>query len=157
MTVSESILKEADILLMSLFMGLILIFVYDLLRIIRRIIPHGKWWIAIEDILFWLGCAVAVFAMLFRVNDGYVRGFSIGGVVIGMLFYNFLLSRFVIDGSLLVLEKVLYVLFRPIVFFMKIFKKPALAIKKMLKNVLRFLKKRLKKIIKAVRMSISKM
>jgi len=156
MTVSESILKEADILLMSLVMGIILVFVYDLLRIIRRIIPHGKWWIAVEDILFWAGCSIAVFAMLFRANDGYLRGFSIGGVVIGMLFYNLLLSRFVIKGSMFVLEKVLYVLFRPFVWIMKILRKPFGFVKKKGKNVLRIIRNQLKKFKKAVKMSIYK-
>lgn len=156
MTISESILKEADILLISFLMGIILVFVYDLIRILRRIIPHGKWWIAAEDFLFWAGCAIAVFVMLFHVNDGYLRGFSIGGVVVGMLFYNLLLSRIVIKCSMFILEKVLYVLFRPLVFLIKLLKRPFGCVKKRVKNVLRFFRKQLKKFKKAVKMCIYK-
>ena len=96
MHMSESILKEADILLKALATGAVLILVYDFLRIIRRLVPHGTIWIAIEDILFWVGSAVAVFAMLYQENDGYLRGFSIGGVVLGMILYSVTLSPLVV-------------------------------------------------------------
>ena len=89
MEVSAGILKEADVLLASFFTGMALLFVYDLLRIIRRLIPHGGWAVGAEDILFWIGGAVALFAMLYRENSGYIRGFSMGGVLLGMLLYNF--------------------------------------------------------------------
>ena len=40
MEVSAGILKEADVLLASFFTGMALLFVYDLLRIIRRLIDR---------------------------------------------------------------------------------------------------------------------
>ena len=127
MNVSEAILKEADILLKAFATGVILIFVYDLLRIIRRLIPHGTVWIAVEDFLFWAGSALTIFAMLYRENDGYLRGFSIGGVALGMLLYSLLLSRFVVKGSVFILEKVLYVLLRPLIRLGRLFFRPVRA------------------------------
>lgn len=156
MSVSETILKEADILLKAFGTGVILIFVYDLLRIIRRLVPHGTWLVSMEDFLFWAGSAVTIFAMLYRENDGYLRGFSIGGVVLGMLLYSALLSRFVIKGSVFVLEKVLYVVFRPIVLFWKLLMKPVRACGKKGGKVVRFLKKRLKNIWKTVKIGLCK-
>lgn len=153
---SAGILKEADILVRSLFMGVILVFVYDLLRIIRRIIPHGKWPIAVEDFLFWGGSAIAVFAMLFSANDGYLRGFSIGGVVIGMLLNNLLLSRFVVKGSVFVLEKILYIILKPLALLIRIFRRPLHMLAKKIKKIIRIIKKQLKKIGKAVRIGIYK-
>ena len=52
---SAAILKEADILLKALATGAVLTLVYDFLRVIRKLIPHGTVSIAIEDILFWTG------------------------------------------------------------------------------------------------------
>lgn len=157
MSVSEGILKEADILLKALATGVILVFVYDLLRIIRRLIPHGTFWIALEDFLFWAGSAIAIFAMLYRENDGYLRGFSIGGVVIGMLLYSMLLSRFIVRGSVFILEKILYVLFRPLVYIGRLLQKPLRAGGRQGRKFARFMKKRLKKLWKTVRMGLCKM
>ena len=106
MQISEGILKEADVLLASFLTGMILLFVYDLLRIIRRLISHKSWMTGAEDLLFWIGSAVALFAMLYRENSGYIRGFVIGGVMVGMLFYNLLFSSWVVKGSVFLLEKI---------------------------------------------------
>ena len=157
MTVSETILKEADILLKSLATGVILIFVYDLLRIIRRLVPHGTVWIAVEDFLFWAGSAIAIFVMLYRENDGYLRGFSIGGVVLGMILYSLLLSRFVVKGSVFILEKVLYVLFRPLVCILRLLRRPFRFCARRGRKMGRFLKKRLKKFLKTVRIGLCKL
>lgn len=156
MNVSEAILKEADILLKAFATGVILIFVYDLLRIIRRLIPHGTVWIAVEDFLFWAGSALTIFAMLYRENDGYLRGFSIGGVVLGMLLYSLLLSRFVVKGSVFILEKVLYVLLRPLIRLGRLFFRPVRACGKQSRKAGRFLKKRLKKFWKTVKIGLCK-
>lgn len=128
MQVSESIFRETDILLAAIATGALLFFVYDLLRIIRRIIPHGTLWIAVEDVLFWLGSALVIFVMLYQEADGALRGFSIGGVVIGMLLYACLLSRFVVKGSVFLLEKILYILLRPFVWLGRLIRRPLRAL-----------------------------
>lgn len=157
MEVSAGILKEADVLLISFLTGAILLVVYDLLRIIRRLIPHNNWVIGIEDVLFWIASAAALFAMLYRENSGYIRGFVIGGVLAGMLLYNLLLSRFVVKGSVFILEKILFVVGRPFVYLLRLLGKPLKILGKKGKKVLRFLKKQLKKIVKAVKIGLCKL
>ena len=157
MKVSATILKEADILLKALATGVILILVYDLLRIIRRLIPHGPFMTALEDLLFWAGSAVAVFSMLYKENDGYLRGFSIGGVIIGMILYSVLLSPFILKGSVFILEKLLYFLLRPVIRVFKLLKKPLEVCGKQNRKIARFVKKRLKKIWKAVKIGLCKL
>ena len=84
MQVSAEIVKEADVLLASFLTGAALLLVYDLLRIMRRLVSHKSWVTGVEDLLFWIGSAIALFAMLYRENSGYIRGFAIGGVLVGM-------------------------------------------------------------------------
>lgn len=156
MSVSETILKEADILLKAFATGVILIFVYDLLRILRRLIPHGAVWVSVEDFLFWAGSAIAIFAMLYRENDGYLRGFSIGGVVLGMLLYSLTLSRFVVKLSVL-LEKILYLLLRPLVCVLRLVRRWGRGCGRQGRKVGRFLKKRLKKICKTIKIGLCKL
>ena len=96
MAVSTAISEQAVSLGVSILIGGALFLFYDSLRIFRRVVPHGNFWIGVEDFLYWLCCTAVVFVMLYQENDGMVRGFSIGGIVFGMLLYYLLLSRFVI-------------------------------------------------------------
>lgn len=105
--VSEGIRQELLFLLISLALGEGLVVIYDLFRIFRRVVPHGVIWVSVEDILYWIICAFLVFGMIFQTNDGLVRGFSIGGIVIGMLFYNHFISSFFVEKISRILGKVL--------------------------------------------------
>lgn len=154
--VSAEIIKEADVLLASAFTGALILFVYDLLRIIRRLIPHKSCVVGAEDLLFWIGGAVALFTTLYRENSGYIRGFAIMGVLIGMLIYNLAFSSWVVKGSVYILEKIFFFISRPLVWTARFLKRPAGFVKKIAKKVIRFLKKQLKKIYKAVRIGLCK-
>ncbi|MDD6058248.1 MAG: spore cortex biosynthesis protein YabQ [Clostridiales bacterium] len=149
MTVSETIGGEAYLLGASVLLGSGLFFLYDILRIFRRIIPHGAIWIGVEDLLYWLFYTGAVFVLLYRENDGMARGFVLGGAAIGMLLYYGLLSRFVIKVNVLVIRtvtglvgKILHTLFYPIFF--------------VLKKMRGFFRKRLKKLARAVKIGLYK-
>lgn len=71
----------------ALACGLFLALVYDGIRLFRRLIRHGKRTVAAEDLLYWLTCGILIFRMLYRENDGAVRGFAIAAVVLGMILY----------------------------------------------------------------------
>lgn len=156
MSISAAILKETDIFWKALALGGILMFVYDLLRILRRLVRHNTWWVDLEDFLFWVGSAIAIFSMLFRENDGYLRGFSIGGVVLGMLLYAATLSPLVVKASVFVLKKIAFVLTRPLVWVSRLLKIPLRAIRRQGKKIMVFSKKRLKKIWKTVKIRLCK-
>ena len=157
MSVSAAILKETDILLKALLLGAALIFVYDILRIGRGLIPHGNLWTGVEDFLFWLGSAAAIFVLMYRENDGYVRGFAVGGVVAGMLLYSLTLSPFVVKGSVFLLRKTGYLLTRPLVWLGRLARRPVRALGRRGRKAAVFFKKRLKKMWKAVKMGLCKL
>lgn len=157
MEVSTEILKEADVLLAAFVMGALLLLAYDVMRIVRRIVPHKIWLVGLEDIIFWIGSGIALFAMLYQENSGYIRGFVIGGVLIGMLLYNLVLSTWVVTGSVFLLKKVLFVLSRPLVWTAHLLKKPVGFVGRKTKKFLRFYKKELKKLWKTVKMGIYKL
>lgn len=157
MEVSAEILKEADVLLAAFLMGALLLLAYDMLRIIRRLVPHKIWLVGMEDIIFWIGSGIALFAMLYQENSGYIRGFVIGGVLLGMLLYNLVLSTWVVTGSVFLLKKILFVLSRPLVWTARLLKKPVGFVGRKTKKFLRFYKKELKKLWKTVKMGICKL
>ncbi len=157
MEVSAEILKEADVLLAAFLTGALLLFIYDVLRIVRKIVPHKMWLVGAEDLLFWVGSALALFAMLYRENSGYIRGFVIGGVLVGMLLYNLLLSAWIVAGSVFLLKKILFVLSRPLVWTARLFRKPLGFAGRRIKKLLRFFKKELKKLWKTVKIGMCKL
>ncbi len=156
MQVSAEILRETDVFLAAFLTGVFLLFVYDLLRIVRKILPHKMWLVGVEDLIFWICGAIVLFAMLYRENSGYIRGFVIGGVLTGMLLYNLLLSARFVKVSVFLLEKLLFVLGRPFVWTSRILRRPFGFVGKKIKKFFRFLKKQLKKLCKMVRMVLCK-
>lgn len=65
--------------------GIALRAAYDVLELLRRVLPHGKAAVTLEDILYWAGCAVLIFCMLYEENNGTIRGFALAAVILGML------------------------------------------------------------------------
>ncbi len=144
-TISETIAGEGSLLLVSLLFGFALMLVYDIVRIFRHIVRHGTILMAAEDVLYWLFCAIGIFAMLYQENDGLLRWFVLGGVTVGMLLENHFISPVVV--SLFV--KIIRIWLKIIKKFLHIFGKP-------LKKVCIFFRKELKKIRKAIKIGLSK-
>lgn len=84
--------SENEFLLHALLMGIFITFVYDILRIFRRVIPHGGFMVSLEDLGFWIYCAAEVFLMMYHESDGNLRWFAVIGALVGMLLYKKLFS-----------------------------------------------------------------
>ena len=144
-TVSEAITSEGSLLAVSFLFGVLLMLLYDIFRIIRHFIKQGTVLTAVEDVFYWLLCAVGVFALLYQENGGLLRWFVIGGVALGMLAENSFISPFVIRFFVRILR-----------WCIKGFHKTFGVFGKPLKKVSMFLKKELKKMKKAFKIGISK-
>ncbi len=79
--------EENLFLLYSIGMGIFITFVYDLLRILRRVIRHNNFFVSLEDFLFWVFCALAVFALMYSMGNGNLRWFAVFGALGGMFVY----------------------------------------------------------------------
>lgn len=89
---SFEIVSEINFLLATIFLGMVMTFLYDCLRIIRRVIRHNQWITSIEDFLYCCSCFILSFMLLYRENNGMIRWFSVVGVAIGMMIYKVTLS-----------------------------------------------------------------
>ena len=85
---SSEIVYEARFMLEALCLGMILSALYDFIRIVRRVFPHGKALIGTEDFLYWMCNTYLIFRLLFKYNYGVIRWFAILGVIFGMLLYR---------------------------------------------------------------------
>ncbi len=110
--VSDGIHQELVFLLISFALGEGLVMLYDVFRIFRKVVPHGVIWISVEDVLYWIVAALLIFGMIFQENDGLIRGFAIGGILLGMLFFNHFVSPFLIRSIFGILKKILEILKR---------------------------------------------
>lgn len=120
--------------------GLILV-LYDLIRIFRRVVPHGVLAVALEDVLYWAGTALLIFQLLYRENDGAVRGYALFAVAAGMFFYHQTISGWMVRHIAGILNLCLGFLLRPFRFLWK-------KIVQVLRTAVRFYKKKLKKRLK---------
>ncbi len=138
---SGAILGELRFFALALLRGVLILALYDVIRVFRRVIFHGVWAVAAEDLLYWIATALLVFELLYRENDGAVRGYALFAVAVGMLFYHQTVSGWLVEHIAGVLRPVFGVLSAPMRF---LFRK----LRKFLKLTGRFHKKKLKNQLK---------
>ena len=113
--------SENVFLLHALLMGIFITFVYDLLRVFRRVIPHAAFFVSLEDIAFWIYCGAEVFLLMYHEGDGSLRWFAVMGAMAGMFLYKKLISGLFVKYVSLALSKILEVLGKILKFLCKPF------------------------------------
>lgn len=99
---------ENLILRHSAALGIYLAFVYDNIRIARRLIPHNIFFISLEDIIYWIYLAAEVFMLMYKESNGLLRWFAVLGAFIGILLYSKLLGRYYVHYVSLFFQKILH-------------------------------------------------
>jgi spore cortex biosynthesis protein YabQ len=110
---------ENVFMLHALLLGLFFVVLYDLLIIFRAVIPHNRFFVAIEDLSFWIICAIQVFLLMHRESNGTLRWFAILAALVGMLLYKTTLSKPLVRTISLILMKIKRFLLRPFSFIKK--------------------------------------
>lgn len=149
---NQAISVELWFFLVSILSGAILLAVYDLFRVLRRLIKHDSIIIALEDLLFWIGASLYIFSMMFRENNGIIRGFSIMGMIIGMVLYHFVLSEQIVG----LITKLIRMLLRPLVIICRKIKAIIRIIIRKIRRIVKFIAGRLKKRLESVKMALNK-
>ncbi|MDF2474209.1 MAG: hypothetical protein K0R21_1991 [Anaerocolumna sp.] len=159
---NEAIFLELRFFGASILWGIILLIIYDFLRIIRRIVKHNSIMIGMQDIIYWLICSILIFRMMYQQNDGIIRGFSILAMLLGMIFYHYTISdRLVnlisnsINAILEFICKVLRFICSPFIFLFKKILKILSWVFGKLKKLFNYFIKILKKIFKSSKITVS--
>ena len=116
---SQNIDNEANFFLHSFLMGIIITFMYDGFIILRRLIRHGYFLISLEDMVFWIACAIGVFYMLYEENNGILRWFAVFAASLGMIAYKKSISSLVVNSITKLIERIFHVLFCILRFILK--------------------------------------
>lgn len=141
---NKDIIVELMFFLISILWGAIILLAYDCLRILRRLIKHKTLLIGIEDFIFWAVSSIFIFSMIYRENDGIIRGFSIMGMALGMVAYHYIFSDLIVK----LITKLIQYLLKPFGFILK-------KIKKVVSYLAKFVIIRLKKLLKSVRIALN--
>ena len=116
---SREIVQELTFFTHSVLMGLVITFVYDWIRVLRRLFRHGTVLMSVEDLLFWLICGIGVFYMLYRENNGTLRWFAVLGAAIGMFLYKMIVRDTLVNVMSTCLHKMMWFVFRVLQILLK--------------------------------------
>ena len=114
----SSVYWEWNLLLQTIKLGIKLAFIYDGIRIFRILVHHKNILISLEDLFFWVYSTWIIFELQLEQSDGILRGFSILGMLLGMILYNKILG----ERLLLLAEKGIFLFKRQLTETGKMFK-----------------------------------
>lgn len=120
---SPLIIEESQFMLHSMLMGIVITFGYDVFRLLRRVVPHGVFWISMEDLIFWIICSIGIFYLFYEENNGTFRWFAVICAAVGMLCYKKMLSNLFVEGGAKVMQSVFSVIGRILSFLLAPFRK----------------------------------
>lgn len=84
---NQIINNQARLFLTSVQIGIMMGIVFDLVRIIRKIIKHPNFFVQIEDMLYWIFCGFTGFYMLYICNYADIRPYIFIGIILGATLY----------------------------------------------------------------------
>ncbi|MCL2610308.1 MAG: spore cortex biosynthesis protein YabQ [Defluviitaleaceae bacterium] len=110
------------IFLLTIAIGAIIGFLFDITRILRRVIKHKNWVVYLEDSILWLITLVIVLYFVFNFAEGTIRFFYFWGFTIGGSVYFACISRFIISFFVKIAE-IIKKLLKKLRFYVKIKRK----------------------------------
>lgn len=98
--------QQVMLVSMSFAFGMILVFLYNLLIIVREVLGMGKVMRGLTDFLFWEAAAVILFAITYRINEGIIRGYALAALFFGMILFWWSVGMRFLAGTRKVLKKI---------------------------------------------------
>lgn len=155
-----SIPTESVFFLYSMLYGAGFFFVYDILRCFRRVLIHNVFWIAVEDLAFWMAAGILLFLMVFDKNSGSYRSCFFLGIFTGIFLWYVLFDRLILKGLTWILnsmkkgmQKIVRFFGKPAAFLGRRSLWTVRFFTRKLKKAVRTLIKHLKKCLKLVKIS----
>ena len=90
-------MEQEFLLLLKLFLtGIFLGLLYDCLRIWRSVMTNSRFWIDLQDLIYWSSAGLFVFYVIYMENNGQIRVYALAGMAAGALFYYATISRWIV-------------------------------------------------------------
>lgn len=98
------ITNQAYLFLVFILNGLLIGFLFDIFRILRRSFKTSDFVTYIEDILFWILTGFSILYSIFVFNNGEIRLFMFLGIAIGITCYMIIFSSFIIKTNVAIIK-----------------------------------------------------
>ena len=85
---TELINIQYSMLTVTLVLGAVMGFSYDLLRCFRRIITHNLLWVSIEDFIYWFSWTILIIDAIVEFNYGEIRIYIFAALLVGFVIYR---------------------------------------------------------------------
>ena len=120
--------------LFAIFMinGIIIGILFDIFRILRKIIKTSDMFTYLEDIIFWILTGATILYSAFVFNNGQIRLFMFLAIILGCFIYMILLSSKVIKINVTIINFIKQILIK----ILKILALPFQYIYKFLRKIL---------------------
>lgn len=153
---SQDVIAQSQFWLWCLATGVLITFLYDLFRIFRQVCPHGKYAVSIEDVIFWVLSGIIVFRLMYKLNDGTLRWFTIFGLLCGMYLYKKIIGDHIVNFMSTVITRTLHLVEGILIPPLKLVKRVFLRCFYEIRKWLGYIKKQLTSNIKKVTMVLCK-
>lgn len=84
--------EEVNIFIQAVLTGSVVMGVYDIIRIFRRILPHNLMAVTLEDLFYWIGISLYLSVQIYLTSDGSIRWFFVIGTLVGILSFAAIFS-----------------------------------------------------------------
>lgn len=123
-------INQAYLFLIFVLNGFIIGLLFDFFRILRKAFKTADILTYCQDILFWILTGLLTLYFIFVFNNGEIRIYIFLGILIGIILYMLLLSKYIILINVYILNKIkmcikliLKIIVIPFKFIFNIFKK----------------------------------
>ena len=89
---TELLIRQGAMFVMSLAMGIAITLSYDIVRIFRRMFSHKSILIAMEDVCFWLIWTYVTLDLIHNYGDGVLHWYMALGMLLGILIFHYTIS-----------------------------------------------------------------
>ena len=100
------IVNQIQLFFIFIINGLLIGLLFDFFRILRKAIKTSDFITYIEDVLFWIFTGLIILYSIFTYNNGEIRLFMFIAILVGIIIYMALISKFIISANMLIINTV---------------------------------------------------
>ena len=156
-------ISQAQIFFIFIVNGILISFIFDIFRILRKSFKTPDFITYIEDILYWIITCIILAYSIYKFNNGQIRLYMFIGVFIGAILYILTISKYIVKINVkmisflkFIISKTIYYMMYPVKQLLKLLKKLILrpicfVFINFRKNLYNILQKNVKKSLKVLK------
>lgn len=101
---SAFVINQTYVFFIFILCGIFIALIFDVFRILRKSFKTPDIITYIEDVVFWLLTCIILAYAIFRYNNGEIRAYIFIGLIIGLIIYLLLISKYVIKTCVAIIS-----------------------------------------------------